>query len=138
METAEKQAQLLRLYVLELKGCLQQMDALSVFQRNPYLRSPRAKKLLDDVCESMQHCLDAAVVFMAGVSRTKLYDAAALKGYHGACQILFDFQDALQRQEILHLLLVRDRGVQQRLTQFLTVSERMAHMVLQQHVERSA
>lgn len=92
METAEKQAQLLRLYVLELKGCLQQMVALSVFQRNPYLRSPRAKKLLNDVCESMQHCLDASLMFMAVACRTKLYDAAALKGYHGACQILLIFR----------------------------------------------
>ena len=94
--------------------------------------------MLDDVCESMQHCLDASLMFMAVACRTKLYDAAALKGYHGTCQILFDFQDALQRQEILHLLLVRDRSVQRRLEQFLTVSERMTGMLLQQHMEQAS
>ena len=59
METAKRQAQLLHLYLLELKNTLKKMDALNVLQRNPYIRSKAAKLVLQEVSESMQHWLDA-------------------------------------------------------------------------------
>ena len=91
METAKRQAQLLHLYLLELKNTLKKMDALNVLQRNPYIRSKAAKLVLQEVSESMQHCLDAQLVFLASVSRLQLSDEAGLKGVRGASQILFDF-----------------------------------------------
>ena len=60
-------------------------------QRNPYIRSKAAKLVLQEVSESMQHCLDAQLVFLASVSRLQLSDEAGLKGVRGASQILFDF-----------------------------------------------
>lgn len=103
METAKRQAQLLHLYLLELKNTLKKVDALNVLQRNPYIRSKAAKLVLQEVSESMQHCLDAQLVFLASVSRLQLSDEAGLKGVRGASQILFDFQDEILRQEILHV-----------------------------------
>ena len=140
METAKRQAQLLQLYILELKGCLKkveelpvlQRNALNVLQRNPYIRSKAAKLVLQEVSESMQHCLDAQLVFLASMSRLQLCDEAALKGVHGASQILYDFQDEILRQEILHQLLLRERTVQNRLLQFMTVSERLLSKVMEE------
>lgn len=136
METAKRQAQLLHIYVLELKTCLKRIDDLHMLQRNPYLRTRAAKQALNDVCDSMQHCLDAVLVFMASVSRLQLCDAAAIRGYHGACQILFDFQDDIMRQEILHQLLLKEKTVRQRLEQFMTVSEHLLQLVMAQNEAR--
>ena len=127
METAKRQAQLLHLYLLELKN----MDALNVLQRNPYIRSKAAKLVLQEVSESMQHCLDAQLVFLASVSRLQLSDEAGLKGVRGASQILFDFQDEILRQEILHQLLLKEETLQHRLQQFMTVNEHLLHKVLE-------
>ena len=132
METAKRQAQLLHLYLLELKNTLKKVDALNVLQRNPYIRSKAAKLVLQEVSESMQHCLDAQLVFLASMSRLQLCDEAALKGVHGASQILYDFQDEILRQEILHQLLLRERTVQNRLLQFMTVSERLLSKVMEE------
>ncbi|MCB7430100.1 hypothetical protein LI224_17420, partial [Erysipelatoclostridium ramosum] len=90
-----------------MKGCLKKVEELPVFQRNPYLRTRAARLALQNVSGSMQHCLDAQLVFLASVSRLQLCDEAALKGGHGASQILYDFQDEVLRQEILHQLLLR-------------------------------
>ena len=79
METAKRQAQLLHLYLLELKNTLKKVNALNVLQRNPYIRSKAAKLVLQEVSESMQHCLDAQLVFLASVSRLQLSDEAGLK-----------------------------------------------------------
>ena len=114
METAKRQAQLLHLYLLELKNTLKKMDALNVLQRNPYIRSKAAKLVLQEVSESMQ-----------------LSDEAGLKGVRGASQILFDFQDEILRQEILHQLLLKEETLQHRLQQFMTVNEHLLHKVLE-------
>lgn len=132
METAKRQAQLLQLYILELKGCLKKVEELPVLQRNPYLRTRAARLALQDVSDSMQHCLDAQLVFLASMSRLQLCDEAALKGVHGARQILYDFQDEILRQEILHQLLLRERTVQNRLLQFMTVSECLLSKVMEE------
>lgn len=131
METAKRQAQLLQLYILELKGCLKKVEELPVLQRNPYLRTRAARLALQDVSDSMQHCLDAQLVFLASMSRLQLCDEAALKGVHGASQILYDFQDEILRQEILHQLLLKEETLQHRLQQFLTVNEHLLHKVLE-------
>ena len=114
METAKRQAQLLHLYLLELKNTLKKVDALNVLQRNPYIRSKAAK-----------------LVFLASVSRLQLSDEAGLKGVRGASQILFDFQDEILRQEILHQLLLKEETLQHRLQQFMTVNEHLLHKVLE-------
>ncbi len=134
METARRQAQLLQLSILELKSCLKKVEELPVFQRNPYLRTRAARLALQNVSGSMQHCLDAQLVFLASVSRLQLCDEAALKGVHGASQILYDFQDEVLRQEILHQLLLRGKTVQNRLLQFMTVSERLLDKVMKQEI----
>lgn len=134
METARRQAQLLQLSILELKSCLKKVEELPVFQRNPYLRTRAARLTLQNVSGSMQHCLDAQLVFLASVSRLQLCDEAALKGVHGASQILYDFQDEVLRQEILHQLLLREKTVQNRLLQFMTVSERLLDKVMKQEI----
>ena len=134
METARRQAQLLQLSILELKSCLKKVEELPVFQRNPYLRTRAARLALQNVSGSMQYCLDAQLVFLASVSRLQLCDEAALKGVHGASQILYDFQDEVLRQEILHQLLLREKTVQNRLLQFMTVSERLLDKVMKQEI----
>ena len=97
-----------------------------MLQRNPYLRTRAARLALQDVSDSMQHCLDAQLVFLASMSRLQLCDEAALKGVHGASQ------DEILRQEILHQLLLRERTVQNRLLQFMTVSECLLSKVMEE------
>ncbi|MFR5527560.1 MAG: hypothetical protein ACLTJG_22000, partial [[Clostridium] innocuum] len=116
------------------EGLPEKVEELPVFQRNPYLRTRAARLALQNVSGSMQHCLDAQLVFLASVSRLQLCDEAALKGVHGASQILYDFQDEVLRQEILHQLLLREKTVQNRLLQFMTVSERLLDKVMKQEI----
>ena len=69
METAKRQAQLLQLYILELKGCLKKVEELPVLQRNPYLRTRAARLALQDVSDSMQHfisCCCGRELFKSG------------------------------------------------------------------------
>lgn len=129
MEEANRCAHMLHLYLVELNANVKRLQELGILQRNPFFRSTKAKQLLRDVEENMQHCLDATLVFMAHLTRCQLCDEAAIKGYRGACQILFDFQDTILRQEIEHQLLLKDTSVLQRLHRYVVVSEHMLLMV---------
>lgn len=119
----------MEVYLLELRQNLTQLQAASFLHRNPYLHSYKARQHIKAFTESMQHCLDTWLLFSGAICKEQSLDEKTLQGYHALCQILFEYQDGVRKQEIIHLLLLRDSETTQRLLRFVTGMQQLIHLM---------
>lgn len=94
--------------VLEVKHSLVACQHASLLDRNPYLRTSKAKKNVTQLEQSIHRCLDALLQFSAVLAKYELCERQKMHSYFFTYQFLFDFHDGIKKQELIHQILIKN------------------------------
>lgn len=101
-------ANLLSIYVIQLRQNLERVQQASLKDRNPYWHTKTAKENIKALEDSVAQCITAILHYTAALAKYQQKDAMELKAYFLTYHFLFQFQDDIKKHEIIHHILIKD------------------------------
>lgn len=113
----------LAIYVLQMRQNLEAVQHASLWDRNPYWRSKRAKDHLKTLENSVDQCVTTILHYTAALAKQHIASSMELKGYFFMYDFLFRFHDGIIRQELEHCILTKDIEITAKFYQFFEQSD---------------
>ncbi len=112
----------LLLYVGEIKKILLEIQDAPWWERNPYIHSSKINKKLKQLELLVFDCIHTLISYTSHLSKFQICTEEELYAYYFQYSFLFQFRDPVIKQEYIYQILIKDKKLLSKFSNFCIYS----------------